>query len=337
MLPPEVIAKIPSQYEQALDAGDLFFFPSTVHTHSESGIEYEIRLCLALQKKPTLPSPHFDTKEAPVKTDDASKPNDPFAPPYNNGLFVGYLRDARYDEEEYVVLLNKYCVVKEHTLLVTKEFRSQSSPPTPDDLVNAYALLAAARKKHKNMIAFYNCGELSGASQAHKHLQLIEVEDDGPPIEVIAQQINLETPDKPFSISRLPYANHVYRFPSNLYSSRPEEVERILTQAFVSLLDLAISSIRYDSEYPQGKTSYNVILTLNHIHVIPRCTDEYTLSSTGGTLNINSLGYAGMLLVKSEEELEAVKQEGISKILRATGLENVHDKQVSGVTNDDVQ
>ncbi|KAL0578298.1 bifunctional AP-4-A phosphorylase/ADP sulfurylase [Marasmius crinis-equi] len=337
MLPPEIISKVSTQYEQALASGDLFFFPSTVHNHSESGIEYEIRLCPALQQKPSLPTPHFEAKPVPLNEEDTPKKDDPFAPPYNSGLFVGYLRDARYEEEEYAVLLNKYSVVPEHFLLVTKEFRSQSSPPSPDDLVSAYALLAAARKKHKNMIAFYNCGELSGASQPHKHLQLLEVEDDGPPIEAIARQINLETPDKPFSLSRVPYANHVYRFPSNLYSSPPDEIERVLTKAFVCLLDLAISSIRFDPNYPKGKASYNVLLTLNHMHVIPRLQDEYTLSSTGGTLNINSLGYAGMLLVKSEEELEAVKKEGILKILRATGLENVHDKQVSGVTSDVVQ
>ncbi|KAG7098802.1 hypothetical protein E1B28_000707 [Marasmius oreades] len=331
MLPQEIIAKLPSQYEKALASGDLFFFPSSVHHHYESGVEYEIRLCPALQKKPQLPPPDFSSTVETPKND--SKPFDPFAPPYNTGLFVGYLRDQRQDEEEYVILLNKYCVVPEHFLLVTKEFRLQSSPPTPDDLFNAYALIVAARKKLKNVIAFYNCGELSGASQAHKHLQLIEIEGDGPPIEAIARQIHLETPDKPFSVTRLPYANHVVRFPSNLATSKPEVVEGLLTQSFVSLMDLAISSIRYDVDYPSGKASYNVILTLEHMHIIPRQTDIYTLD-TGSTLNINSLGFAGMFLVKSDEELEAVKKEGVTKILRAVGVGNVHDEQVKGVTED---
>ncbi|KAF9263369.1 hypothetical protein L218DRAFT_1035124 [Marasmius fiardii PR-910] len=331
MLPPEIIAKIPSQYEKALASGDLFFFPSSVSRHSESNIGYEIRLCPALQKKPQLP-PQFSSDIAAETPKNGSKPPfDPFSPPYNTGLFVGYLRDQGQDEEEY---LNKYCVVPEHFLLVTKDFRSQSSPPSPRDLVNAYALIVAARKKHKNITAFYNCGELSGASQAHKHLQLVEIEDDGPPIETIARQIRLETPDKPFSITRLPYANHVIRFPSHLSTSHPDLVEDTLTQSFVSLLDLAISSIRYESDYPKGKASYNVILTLEHMHIIPRRTDTYTLSSTGGTLNINSLGFAGMFLVKSDEELEAVKKEGLTKILRAVGVGNVHDEQVKGVTDD---
>ncbi|ESK96618.1 5-p-4-tetraphosphate phosphorylase [Moniliophthora roreri MCA 2997] len=337
MLPPEIISKIPSTYEKALASGDLFSFPSSVHRHPESGIDYEIRLCPALQRKPHLPTPHFgeenldDVTKAVEET--SPKKSDPFAPPYT-GLFVGYLRDEREDNEEYVVLMNKYSVVPEHFLLVTKEFRSQSSPPTPSDLVSAYALLVAASKARKNMIAFYNCGDLSGASQPHKHLQFIPLENDDAPIEVLARDIKLENADKPFSITKLPYANHVFRFPPRLASSKPEEVERVLTDAFISLLDLAISTIRHDADYPARKASYNVILSLEHMYVIPRKRETYTLSTTGGILSINSLGYAGMLLVKSEEELEAVKNEGIGKILRSIGLESVHDIQVAGVTND---
>ena len=53
--------------------------------------------------------------------------------------------------------MNKYSVVPEHFLLVTKEFRSQTSPLMPPDLVNAYSLVAAGYKARKNIFAFYNC------------------------------------------------------------------------------------------------------------------------------------------------------------------------------------
>jgi len=42
------------------------------------------------------------------------------------------------------------------------EYQSQTSPLTPDDLLNSYKLLIAARKARKNVFAFYNCGDLSG-------------------------------------------------------------------------------------------------------------------------------------------------------------------------------
>lgn len=52
------------------------------------------------------------------------------------------------------------------------------------------------------------------------------------------------------------------------------------------------------------------------------------LAETGDSLSVNALGFAGMLLVKSERELEAVKKEGVVKILRSVGLPNVHDQQI---------
>ncbi|PBK58849.1 hypothetical protein ARMSODRAFT_946017 [Armillaria solidipes] len=330
MLPSEIIAKIPSSFDNAVNSGDLLFFPSTIHKYPEGGVEYEIRLCPALQKKPQLPSPDFHTADS-IPNNSDQRP-DPFNPPYNPNLFVGYLRNED-QEEEYVVLMNKYSILRGHFLLVTKEFKSQSLPLVPDDLVQTYALLTAAYKARQNMFAFYNCGDLSGASQPHKHIQLITVEDDdGPPIEALARAVTLEAPDKPFSLTSLPYANHVYRFPQRLSSMPTDKIEQVLSAAFLSLLDLAISTIRHAPEYPVGKPSYNVIITLEHLHVIPRREENFVLQETGDNLSVNALGYAGMLLVKSERELEAVKSEGVGKILRGVGLESVHDLQVAGTS-----
>jgi ATP adenylyltransferase len=112
---------------------------------------------------------------------------------------------------------------------------------------------------------------------------------------------------------------------SSLSISRLEE---ILSSAFIQLLDLSISTIRHDPDYPSGSPSYNVILTLEHLHLIPRKHETYTLRGTEDKISINSMGFAGMLLVRSEGELEAVKREGVAHILRSVALESVHDLQV---------
>ncbi|KAF5370748.1 hypothetical protein D9758_001877 [Tetrapyrgos nigripes] len=329
MLASEIIDSIPSSYEKGLASGDLFFFPSSVHHHEENGIDYEIRLCPALQKKPE------PLKTSPVPSAKSEKPVDPFSPPYNPNLFVGYLPDQEQGEDEaYAVLMNKYSVVKHHFLMVTKGYQSQTSPLMPADLLAAYQLLIAAKKAHKNVFAFYNCGDLSGASQPHKHLQFIEADDEeGPPIEKIAKTINLETPNRPFTINRLSHATHLFRFPSTFSSLSASEQEATLAQAFISLLDLVVSTVRYEPDYPVGKPSYNVLLTLQHLHLIPRKKEHHTLAN-GDLLPVNSLGFAGMLLVKSEPELEAVKSEGIVRILRSVGCASVHDKQIVGDTAD---
>ncbi|KAL0956341.1 hypothetical protein HGRIS_002491 [Hohenbuehelia grisea] len=333
--PADIISKIPSSFDLALASGDLLYFPSTVEKHDELGVQFEIRLCTALQKKPALPTPHFDTAPdpAPVELSAETKTEkfNPFAPPYNENLYVGELRDEE-SEQEYVILLNKYSVVQHHFLLVSKAFESQSSPLTPPDLIQAYSLLLAAKKAGKNFFAFYNCGENSGASQPHKHIQFIPIDesDDGPPVERLARKMKLEKEERPFTISALPYANHIYRFPSSLPSSSREVQEHILCQVFVALLDLAISTIRHDPEYPAARPSYNVILTPEHLHVIPRRAETYTLEESGDELSVNSLGFAGMLLVKSDEQMEAVKKKEIGKILRGVALESIHEIQVAG-------
>ena len=65
-------------------------------------------------------------------------------------------------------------------------------------------------------------------------------------------------------------------------------------------------------------------MTLDHMHIIPRSRDTYKLKDSGEELNVNSLGFAGMLLVKSEEELDAVKNEGVMTILMGVGMRK-HD------------
>ncbi|KAF9070100.1 hypothetical protein BDP27DRAFT_644265 [Rhodocollybia butyracea] len=285
MLPSEIISKVPASYENGLASGSLFFFPSDnyIVQDTETGLNLEIRLCSALQHKPKLDTPHFEPSAQPQSK------VDPFVPPYDPGLFVGDLTSE--DGEQYVVLLNKFSVVPRHFLLVTKEFKSQTSPLMPDDLLQAYALLVAGRKTGKNMFAFYNCGDLSGASQPHKHLQFIEVDEDGPPVEVLARSVSLESQGKPFTIGALTYANHVFRFPSNLPYSSIDKREQILANAFLSLLDLVLSTVRHDPTYPTGPPSYNVILTLEHLHLIPRRLETHTLEETGEILSVNSLGF----------------------------------------------
>lgn len=37
--PQEIVAKLDSQFEKARGSGDLLFFPSTVHKHTDAGID----------------------------------------------------------------------------------------------------------------------------------------------------------------------------------------------------------------------------------------------------------------------------------------------------------
>ena len=89
--------------------------------------------------------------------------------------------------------------------------------------------------------------------------------------------------------------------------------------------------------------SYNVILTLEHMYIVPRAKEKFV--ADGGpeeaklTLSVNSLGFAGMLLVQSEDELERVRKVTIRRILGEVGikpLEGVEERGCDDIFLDDV-
>lgn len=71
------------------------------------------------------------------------------------------------------------------------------------------------------------------------------------------------------------------------------------------------------------------------MHLIPRAQEKHILKESGDELSVNALGFAGLLLVKSDQELEAVKAEGIGHILRGVALESVHEEQLAESTMED--
>ncbi len=86
---------------------------------------------------------------------------DPFDPP-EPALTVGEVGPA------HVAVLNKYPVIPAHLLIVTRAFEHQETLLTRDDMEALRRCLAAA-----GGLGFYNGGEAAGASQPHKHLQLV--------------------------------------------------------------------------------------------------------------------------------------------------------------------
>jgi sulfate adenylyltransferase (ADP) / ATP adenylyltransferase len=76
----------------------------------------------------------------------------------------------------HVGVLNKYPVVEHHLLVVTKQFVPQEAALDRDDFVAVARCLAQI-----DGLAFYNGGREAGASQPHKHLQLVPLPLDGGP------------------------------------------------------------------------------------------------------------------------------------------------------------
>ena len=122
----------------------------------------------------------------------------------------------------------------------------------------------------------------------------------------------------------------------------------------MSLLDDMYHNFRLraqqeDAGYPDGpqvtseSPSYNVILTLEHMYIVPRAKEKFVADGgpedAGLTLSVNSLGFAGMLLVRSEDDLERVRKVTIRRILGDVGikpLEGVEERGCDDVFLDDI-
>ncbi|KAH9816284.1 HIT-like domain-containing protein [Melampsora americana] len=318
---PDFISDLQHRHESALESQKLVFIPTEViHLDSRAGVPFEIRYAPSLAKKPVS----ISSSEVPSHT------VDPFAPPYIPELLISQSEDSE-GEEGYVVLLNKFCVVPRHFLLVTKEYKSQKTPPTPEDLSAIYVLLQQTLVSDPTFewLAFYNCGPNSGASQPHKHFQFIPAPaGESKFVELITRSPPGKLGDV-YNVKELGYAHFICAIPSSL-SSKPkdEETEATLGKFFLNMLDSMIDHLRHlasGQNSPQIRSrelSYNFLMTSKYMMLIPRSRECFL--SNG--LSINSLGVgAGMVLVKNQAELDEARRLGIDEVLEGVTFPKLKD------------
>jgi ATP adenylyltransferase len=65
-------------------------------------------------------------------------------------------------------------------------------------------------------------------------------------------------------------------------------------------------------------------LISDHLHLVPRSAPSFALPAPHPPLDLNSLGYVGMMLVRSDEEeavlMEATKEKGLISALESCGV-----------------
>lgn len=189
------------------------------------------------------------------------------------------------------------------------EFAKQSDPLTEDDLSLTYQIIRNFRTK---LIAFFNCGEESGASQKHKHVQFFSLSENEPPIDVYLKGQNIY--EQASQIIQVPWAHFIISI------HPPEQSEQLgnyLMQKFIQLLD-EMFSFKEGKEFDGAKASYNVLITNNYMHLIPRSREDVQLPN-GSTKSTGGLNYAGIIDVKQEEDMNELIKVGITNVLLAAG------------------
>ncbi|WWD22822.1 hypothetical protein CI109_107316 [Kwoniella shandongensis] len=349
----EILSTLPEKFEIAKQSGQLFFFPSEAKDVYSEGRRFNLRLCPALQDKakaktealaavrgsgassPDKKRPRIETDEREEHVDKQNK-EEPFKPPYVPELYAGCL--AGLEGEEGMSVL--YSLLPEHILLCPPSYQSQSLPPTPPQLALAYSILLSAARhptRPRRLLAFYNGGEGAGASQKWRHLQFVEVPGGRAPVEEWVQGVSFDRPDKAILLPNVPYIHVVHPLPPSgsvpfpLDDKTNSELIDVLAPALMKLLDMAFDSARYGGGDKSG--GWNLLMTLDHMHLIPRSAPSFPLPAPHPPLELNSLGYAGMMLVRSAEEEAALlaateKEGGLMSVLTKCGVAREFGEQV---------
>lgn len=300
---------VAEKFKTAIDAGDAFYYESDVHVITPSNsdnssskpVPWQVRIVPALLKKPKANS---------LNTEDSERPKqnsiDVFAPPYVPNLLVKELGD-------YTALLNKFCVLPRHFLLVTREFVKQEKPPSPDMLEMVYRMIVSHMPSSNNaeLLGFFNCGPNSGASQPHCHFQLVELTPPENGLKAVPIENMLSTTPSPDERKSdvlgidVPWRHFVARL--NPPSLEPKQLGQYFGTRFSELLDAMFTLALEEGDEglsTSGPPSFNILLTRNFMHVIPRSKETFDLKEAGwgeygagghppkytGTLSVNALG-----------------------------------------------
>jgi ATP adenylyltransferase len=245
--------------ERALAAGALGPIDTEETRVEDGGIEFSLRVVSSLARKERAARSRPPTE-------------DPFSP-WEEALFVGAVGP------DHALLLNKFPVFADHLLLVTRHFEDQEALLTEAD----FAALARCLDGTEALV-FYNAGRVAGASQRHKHLQLVPVPlADGPEAAPV---------ERALARGALPFAHAATATPADP------------TRWHAAYLEL-LRAVR--CEVPPAP--YDLLMTRAWMLAVPRSRERFD------GISVNALGFAGSLLARDRSELERLREAGPLRVL----------------------
>ena len=146
-------------------------------------------------------------------------------------------------------------------------------------------------------LGFYNGGKIAGASQPHKHLQVVPL-----PLAEEGTRIPIEPRLRQHE---LPFAHRVaWLDPADVDSDRVAEVT---AETYRRLLHETRVLDTPESRTPRP---YNLLVTREWMMLVPRSREHFE------SMSVNSLGFAGALLVRDRDQLERLEKVGPLTALR---------------------
>lgn len=306
--------RLKSQTNHGLETGALQSIETDAEYIEENGIRFLVRILANLSRKEKAKSQQGQTIQG------KTKPANPFLP-YEPDLYVTDI------SETHLCLLNKFNVVDHHFLIVTREFESQENWLTLADfeaLVRSFSEVDG--------LGFFNGGAIAGASQPHKHLQVVPLVSGTSTLPIAAAITTATGEDSGVQTSpSLPFKHAIAKFDkptidatqfdADTPSTQHKELFSDLAQQYLTSYRTLLAAMGVTSNKPsdkpnntqwQGKqtAAYNLLCTRQWMMLVPRSQEKYA------NISVNSLGFAGSLLVRNQEKLEELKAIGPMTLLK---------------------
>ncbi len=284
----------------ALGSGALEPIETRSEVVAEAGIPFSVRVVSSLKRK-----------EAAGGGSERGRGN-PFSPPDPDLLVCGV-------SDRYLAVLNRFPVLRHHLLLVTREVEDQALPLGPADFD------AAARCLDEiDGLAFFNAGPEAGASQPHRHLQLVPFPVGHPvgregerslptPLEPALRPI-LEDPGRA-TLAAFDFPHAVMPLPETAWRAEEREDRLRRVADALRLAYRALASRTGLRLAPDGADRpYNLLITRRWMLLVLRSRGRFE------GIDVNALGFAGALLVKDRDGLETVRRHGPLAVLRRVAV-----------------
>lgn len=281
-------ARAQTATQRALDSGSLQSIATDFEHMEDGGARFLVRTLRQLACKPRQ-----EASDAPPA---ATRPN-PFLP-YDPAMYVA---DA---SPTHVCLLNKFNVVERHLLIVTRIFEDQETPLTQQDFEALWTCLAEAEG-----LGFYNSGAVAGASQRHKHLQLVPLPLDPSGVSLpIAPLIEAAGISGDVTcLDCLPFPHAIAALDVDTAAS-PQRAAALTLDVYRRLLQSI--GVAWPGAGERFSKPYNLLITRRWMLAVPRTRECFE------SISCNSLAFAGAWLVRDRQQLEALKHAGPLAALR---------------------
>ncbi|KAI5860025.1 HIT-like protein [Durotheca rogersii] len=305
--PPNLPALVKAAFERARANGDLEYYPTQVAILSLNSIPFKLRFSPALALKPK-----------------ASKPQEPHGKafnPFENPSPAMLIADL---PPSHRLVLNKFAIVPEHFILVTKEVKPQAHILERDDVAATFACVQAYRAEGQELFAFFNSGPHSGASQPHRHLQLL-------PVERMKDGLGQVGNGNQWSILADRLAESERALPFRVFTARAHSAMTVEEQhgAYLELYRCAVRAVFPDRDVStegEAAISYNFAMTSSSMVLCPRTAEGATLRDRAGektgVVSLNGTVLAGTALVKNQTEWDALRRDpdALMDVLKEIGV-----------------